>query len=78
MFLITCPPARPWCVNRMRDHHILPEDKVAPVMGLDGMDDSINDKNDSQIVEEIADIKDSILNNINSLTIFPKQIFGYV
>jgi len=62
----------------MRDHHILPEDKVAPVMGLDGMDDSINDKNDSQIVEEIADIKDSILNNINSLTIFPKQIFGYV
>ena len=78
MFLITCPPARPWCVNRMRDHHILPEDKVAPVMVLDGMDDSINDKNDSQIVEEIADIKDSILNNINSLTIFPKQIFGYV
>jgi len=62
----------------MRDHHILPEDKVAPVMVLDGMDDSINDKNDSQIVEEIADIKDSILNNINSLTIFPKQIFGYV
>ena len=47
-------------------------------MGLDGMDDSINDKNDSQIVEEIADIKDSILNNINSLTIFPKQIFGHV
>ena len=59
MFLITCPPARPWCVNRMRDHHILPEDKVAPVMVLDGMGDSINDKNDSQIVEEIKVIKDS-------------------
>ena len=42
---------------------ILPEDKVAPVMVLDGMDDGINDKNDSQIVEEIADIKDSILVN---------------